>query len=98
MAADAKRPIVVASLDAGAGGGPLFDRTGRLVGLVAPVADAPKRVAGVALASPYPVIEADAIGAFLGGGGIEPERPMRMSAGAIADQEKGAVVAVFCGG
>ena len=34
------------------GGGPVFDRRGALVGLVAPIEGEPKRVAGVALAAP----------------------------------------------
>ena len=98
---ETKRPAIVAALDQSASGGPLFDRTGRLVGLVAPVADAPRRVGGVALASAYPVIEADAVGAFLGGGALLPEAASTasapMSAGAIAEREKGAVAPVFCG-
>ena len=100
-AGETKRPAVVAALDQGASGGPLFDRVGRLVGLVAPIGEAPKRVGSVALASSYPVIDADAVGAFLGGGALVPEpapaASAPMSAGAIAEREKGAVVPVFCG-
>ena len=39
------RPIVTAALDKSAGGAPAFGRTGALVGLVAPIAGEPKRVA-----------------------------------------------------
>ncbi len=93
------QPKVVAALEPSAAGGPLFDRAGRLVGLVGPSAAAPKRVGGVALASSWPVIDSDAIGAFLGGGGVEiaPPASPPLSAGRIADREKGAIVGVFCG-
>jgi hypothetical protein len=90
------RPVVVAALDAGASGAPLFDRTGRLAGIVAPSGGEPKRVSGVALASTHAVIGADAIGAFLGGGAIEPAPAARLTAGAIAEREKTRVVAVTC--
>ena len=49
------RPVVTAAVDKGASGGPVFDRRGALVGLVAPIAGEPKRVAGVALAAPHPL-------------------------------------------
>ncbi|MGH6798428.1 MAG: peptidoglycan-binding domain-containing protein, partial [Roseiarcus sp.] len=45
------RPAVIAAVDKSAGGGPVFDRRGALVGLVAPIAGEPKRIAGVALAA-----------------------------------------------
>jgi hypothetical protein len=89
-------PLVVASLEKSARGGPAFDREGGLAGLVAPIADEPKRIAGVALAAPYPLIPPEAIGAFLGGGELTPEPAAELSAGAIAAREKDAVVAVYC--
>ncbi|MGA9850003.1 MAG: serine protease, partial [Roseiarcus sp.] len=67
-----------------------------LAGLVAPIADEPRRIAGVALAAPYPLIPPEAIGAFLGGGELAPEPAAELSAGAIAAREKNAVVAVYC--
>jgi Putative peptidoglycan binding domain len=92
------RPIVVASLGAGAGGGPAFDRSGGLAGVVAPIAEEPKRVGGVALAAPHALIEADAVGAFLGGGALAPLDALSpLSAGAIAARERKAVAAVTCG-
>ena len=59
-------PVVTAAVDKGASGGPVFDRSGALVGLVAPIAGEPKRVGSVALASPHPLIAPDALRAFLG--------------------------------
>jgi Putative peptidoglycan binding domain len=96
LTGEAAKPLVVASLEKGASGGPAFDREGGLAGLVAPIADEPKRIAGVALAAPHRLILADAIGAFLGGGELTPEPATPLSAGAIAAREKEAVVAVTC--
>ncbi|HZZ61297.1 MAG TPA: peptidoglycan-binding domain-containing protein [Roseiarcus sp.] len=96
LASDAP-PSAVASLEKSASGAPAFDRSGGLVGLVAPIAEEPKRVAGVALAAPHALIEPQAIGAFLGGGELQPERSSPpLSAGAIAARQKGTVLAVFC--
>ena len=66
FASEGARPTITAALDKSAGGAPAFDRTGALVGLVAPIAGEPKRVGGVALASPHPLIAPDALRAFLG--------------------------------
>jgi peptidoglycan hydrolase-like protein with peptidoglycan-binding domain len=90
------RPAVIAAVDKSAGGGPVFDRRGALVGLVAPIADEPKRVAGVALAAPHALITPDAVRAFLGGGEPASGSAAALSAGDIAAREKGALVAVFC--
>ncbi len=92
------RTTVVASLGKSAAGGPVFDRQGGLAGLVAPIAEEPKRVGGVALAGPHGLIDAEAVGAFLGGGALTPiAAPTALSAGAIAEREKTAVAAVMCG-
>ena len=96
LASDAP-PIAVASLEKSASGAPAFDRAGGLAGLIAPIADEPKRVSGVALAAPHALIEPQAIGAFLGGGELTPLPSAPLSAGAIAAREKGAVLAVSCG-
>ena len=96
LTAEATHPSVTASLEKSASGGPAFDREGRLAGLVAPIADEPKRIAGVPLAAAHALIVPDAIGAFLGGGELTPEPAATLSAGAIAEREKGAVLAVFC--
>ena len=97
LTGDAERPLVLASLERSASGGPAFDRRGGLVGLIAPIADEPKRVAGVALAAPHALIGPEALSAFLGAGEAEPEAGAQLSAGAIASREKAALVAVFCG-
>jgi Putative peptidoglycan binding domain len=98
LAGDASRPLVVASLEKSASGGPAFDRQGGLAGLVAPIANEPKRVGGLALAEPHPLIVAAAVGAFLGGGELAPASTVApLSAGVIAAHEKDAVVPVFCG-
>ena len=96
LAGDGAKPLVIASLEKGASGGPAFDREGGLAGLIAPISDEPKRIAGVALASSHPLIAPEAIGAFLGGGEMTPEPVAPLTAGAIAAREKEAVVAVFC--
>jgi hypothetical protein len=96
FASDEARPIVTAALDKSAGGAPAFDRSGALVGLVAPIAGEPKRVAGVTLVASHTLITPESLRAFLGGG--EPASPgvASLSAGDIAAREKDALVAVFC--
>jgi hypothetical protein len=89
-------PVVTAAVDKGASGGPVFDRSGALVGLVAPIAGEPKRVGSVALASPHPLIAPDALRAFLGAGEPASEGTALLSAGDIAARERKALVAVFC--
>ncbi|HEY1887435.1 MAG TPA: peptidoglycan-binding domain-containing protein [Roseiarcus sp.] len=96
LAGDDARPIVTAALDKGAGGAPAFGRTGALVGLVAPIAGEPKRVAGVALAGAHALIAPDALRAFLGVDESASEQGASLSAGDIAGREKKALVAVFC--
>jgi hypothetical protein len=90
------RPVVTAAVDKGASGGPVFDRSGALVGLVAPIAGEPKRVAGLALAAPHALIGSDAVRAFLGAGDPTSGSGAPLSAGDIAAREKKALVAVFC--
>jgi peptidoglycan hydrolase-like protein with peptidoglycan-binding domain len=90
------RPVVTAAVDKGASGGPVFDRRGALVGLVAPIAGEPKRVGSVALASPHPLIAPDALRAFLGASEPASEGTAALSAGDIAARERKALVAVFC--
>jgi hypothetical protein len=89
-------PVVTAAVDKGASGGPVFDRTGALVGLVAPIAGEPRRVGGVALASPHRLIAPESLHAFLGAGESAAEQGASLSAGDIAAREKTALVAVFC--
>ena len=91
------RPAIVAAVEASGGGGPVFDRRGALVGLVAPIEGVPKRVAGVALAAPHAVIAPDAIRAFLGASESAPVGAADLSAGDIAAREKQALLALYCG-
>ena len=96
LARGAARPTVVAAVETSGGGGPVFDRRGALVGLIAPIAEEPKRVAGVALAAPHAIIASDAVRAFLGEGESAAADTVDLSAGDIAAREKDALVAVFC--
>ncbi len=89
-------PVVIAAVDKSTSGGPVFDRRGALVGLVAPIADEPKRVAGIALAAPHALIAPEAVRAFLGGGEPASGSAAPLSAGDIAARERHALVAVFC--
>jgi peptidoglycan hydrolase-like protein with peptidoglycan-binding domain len=90
------RPVVTAAVDKGASGGPVFDRSGALVGVVAPITGEPKRVAGLALAAPHALIAPGAVRAFLGASEPASESATPLSAGDIAAREKKALVAVFC--
>ena len=74
----------------------MFDRSGALVGLVAPITGEPKRVGSVALASPHPLIAPDALRAFLGASEPASEGAASLSVGDIAARERKALVAVFC--
>jgi peptidoglycan hydrolase-like protein with peptidoglycan-binding domain len=96
LAGDPARPVIVASVESSAGGGPVFDRRGALVGLIAPIAAAPKRIAGVALAAPHAIIAPDAVRAFLGAGESAPGEAGPLSAGDIAAREKDSLLAVYC--
>jgi hypothetical protein len=97
LSGDDARPAVFAAVEKSASGGPVFDRSGALIGLVAPIAEEPKRVAGVALAAPHAIVGPDALRAFLGAGQGEPSADgAPLSAGAIAAREQGALLAVFC--
>ena len=95
FASGGARPIVTAALDKSAGGGPVFDRRGALVGLVAPIAGEPKRVAGVALAAPHALI-APTRSAPSSATANPRRKRAPLSAGDIAAREKKALLAVFC--
>jgi hypothetical protein len=90
------RPTVVASLDQGASGAPVFDRAGALIALVAPIDAAPRRVGGVALAAPHALIAPAALRAFLAEREAKAAADVDLSAGEIAARRKGELVAVFC--
>ena len=98
LAGDGAKPLVIAALQQSASGGPAFDREGGLAGVVARIADEPKRVAGVALAAPHPIIGPEALRAFLAGEDLEPApvAPEPLTAGAIAARERDVLVAVTC--
>ena len=96
IGSDGARPVVIAAVERSAGGGPVFDRSGALVGLLAPIAGEPKRVAGLALAAPHALIAPETVRAFLGAGEPASGDGAPLSAGDIAAREKKAVVAVFC--
>jgi peptidoglycan hydrolase-like protein with peptidoglycan-binding domain len=89
-------PVVTAAVNKGASGAPVFNRSGALVGLVAPIAGEPKRVAGLALAAPHAVIGPEAVHAFLGESEPGAEEAASLTAGDIAARERKALVAVFC--
>ena len=90
------QPVVTAAVERSASGGPVFDRSGALVGLLAPIADEPRRVAGLALAAPHILIASEAVRDFIGGGEPASETAASLSAGDIAAREKKALLAVFC--
>ena len=97
LAGGETRPVVVAAVETSAGGGPVFDREGALVGLMAPIEGETKRIAGVALAAPHAVIAPGVVRAFLGSGESAPAGGGALSAGDIAAREKGSLLAVYCG-
>ena len=96
LTGDDARPIVTSAVSKSAGGAPAFDRRGALVGLVAPIADEPRRVAGVALTAPHALITSELVRAFVGGGESASEGAAPLSAGDIAAREGHALLAVFC--
>ena len=96
LTGDGARTIVTAAVSKSAGGGPAFDRRGALVGLIAPIANEPRRVAGVALAAPHALIAPEAVRAFLGGGESASESAVPLSAGDLAARESHVLLAVFC--
>ena len=95
LTGDDARPVVFAAVEKSASGGPVFDRSGALIGLLAPIAEEPKRVAGVALAAPHAIVGPDALRAFLGSA-----RPGRRRSAAQRRRhrarEQGALLAVSC--
>ena len=85
------------ALEKSASGAPVFDRRGALVGVVAPIAEEPKRVNGVALAAPHALIGPEPLRSFLGAvATASPADAASVSAGDVAAREKGALLAVVC--
>jgi len=91
------RQAILAALTKSASGAPVFDRKGALEGLVAPIKDEPKRVAGVALVGPHALIALDAIKSFLGQADAQaPAEAPLLGAGEIAREKRASVVAIVC--
>ncbi|MCW1840338.1 peptidoglycan-binding domain-containing protein [Prosthecomicrobium hirschii] len=92
---------VLTPLQPGGLGATVTDRSGVVVGLVAGLANEPRRIAGVAPEAPWSVAGSGALAAFLAGQGIAvataPEASAARSAGQIATALKGAVVQIGCG-
>ncbi len=84
-AGDAK---VIAALGPAASGAPLFDRQGRLVAFVAPIASSIRR-AGVTLAVPHATISAATLGESAAAQGV-------LSVPEIARLRRAAVLGVYC--
>ncbi len=82
---------VYAPLQPGAGGAPVLNRAGRLVGLVARAPVAPRLIAGVMPPTRYPTVPATAVAAFLKRSGIGSALPP--SAAPVATATPGAAVA-----
>ena len=87
---------VVAALTKSATGAPVFDRSGALAALVAPVRREPPRVAGVALAEPHPMIPSDVISRFLGTSAVSRADGPELGTGDIAREKRAAIVEVAC--
>jgi peptidoglycan hydrolase-like protein with peptidoglycan-binding domain len=90
-------PAVIAALDSGAGGAPLFDRQGALAGLVAPLKGAPRRVGAVVLAEPHATIAVETIARFLNlAAAPPPVQKVALDVGEVAAAARGAVARVVC--
>jgi len=93
----ANRPSLLASLADGASGSPVFDRSGALVALVAHLKEGQKLVAGVAPLAPHEAISADEIREFLAiEAAPKAAGALSLSAGQIAAEKRGAIVAIIC--
>lgn len=97
---------VYAPLQPGAGGAPVLDRSGRLVGLVARFPAAPRLIAGVMPPTRYAVVPGKAVAAFLGESGVSAgagtgsakgtANGTAATLGGAAAPVLGAVVAITC--
>ena len=90
---------LVAPLQPGAAGGPVFDRAGRLAGLIGAMPEAPRRIAGIVPPARYGLVSATELAKFLEGAGATlaaaPSGPDR-TAGEIAAAAGPAVVPIEC--
>ena len=90
---------IIAPLQPGAGGAPVFDRTGALAGVVGTMPSAPRRVAGIVPPARYPLVPASEIRKFLSGANTPPAAAAAgrdRTAGEIAAAAGPAVVAIDC--
>jgi hypothetical protein len=89
-----------APLQPGASGGPVFDRSGRLAGLIGAMPDAPRRVAGIVPPARYGLVPAPELARFLAGTGVMPAAAApagaERTAGEIAAAAGAAVVPIEC--
>jgi hypothetical protein len=88
---------VVASLQKGGAGSPVFDRSGALVGIVASVPQQPRLVAGIVPEASYPVTPGAEIARFAGMTQGAGDGKPSLSAADVAASAKGAVVVIGCG-
>jgi len=97
---------VDAPLQPGAGGAPVLDRSGRLVGLVARFPTAPRLIAGVMPPTRYTLVPGKAVAAFLSESGLpagagkdaakDPAKGAATTLGGAAAPALDAVVAITC--
>ncbi|CAO4184511.1 serine protease [Methylorubrum aminovorans] len=93
---------VYAPLQPGAGGAPVLDRAGRLIGLVARFPATPRLIAGVMPPTRYTIVPGKAVAAFLAesgvpaGAGTGPAKGAATTLGGAAAPVLGAVVAITC--
>ncbi|MCP6379620.1 hypothetical protein NL466_28420, partial [Klebsiella pneumoniae] len=81
----------------GAGGAPVLDRSGALVGLVTLYPTAPRLVAGVVPPARYGLVPGSAVAALLAEAGLRVAPPQRAGGqGAAIAALSGAIVAVTC--
>jgi hypothetical protein len=87
---------VVAPLQPGAAGAPVFDRSGALAGLVGPMPATPRVVAGVVPPASHPVVPAEALAAELSSVPQAARAEGPLSAGAIAARLRPFLVPIVC--
>lgn len=98
---------ITAPLQPGAGGAPILDRAGAVVGLVQTVSAQPRQVAGVVPPARYGLVTGAALATFLGAAGVRAPSLRETGASGAGPQEAGtlgaaaaalagAVVAVTC--
>ena len=85
---------LAAALQRGAGGAPIFDRTGALIGLAGPLGDRQGMIAGIVPAMSHPFVDASRLA--VPAGSQEPGAPPSRSTGDIVAAMRNAVVAITC--